>query len=84
MKLKGIEYLNFLADIYKVSKKDREEIIETLSKKFGIYDNLNDIKLVFKNFLKWFVLSLISGISVGIVIALFLKSLQYIIHIIGF
>ena len=42
LKLKGIEYLNFLADIYKVSKKDREEIIETLSKKFGIYDNLND------------------------------------------
>ena len=41
------------------------------------YDNLRDIKLVFKNFLKWFVLSLISGISVGIVIALFLKSLQY-------
>ena len=41
------------------------------------YDNLNDIKLVFKNFLKWFVLSVISGISVGIVIALFLKSLQY-------
>ncbi|MBQ6631221.1 MAG: voltage-gated chloride channel family protein [Romboutsia sp.] len=41
------------------------------------YDNLSDIKLVFKNFLKWFVLSLISGISVGIVIALFLKSLQY-------
>ena len=42
LKLKGIEYLNFLADIYKVSKKDREEIIETLGKKFGIYDNLND------------------------------------------
>ena len=42
-----------------------------------LYDNLTDIKLVFKNFLKWFILSIISGIIVGIVIALFLKSLQY-------
>ena len=25
-----------------------------------LYENLNDIKLVFRNFLKWFVLSLIS------------------------
>lgn len=42
LKLKGIEYLNFLADIYKVSKEERKEKIETLSKKFGIYENLND------------------------------------------
>ena len=42
-----------------------------------LYDNFNDIKLVCKNFLKWFALSLISGVIVGIVIALFLKSLQY-------
>ena len=43
-----------------------------------LYENLNDIKLVFRNFLKWFVLSLISGIEdVGTVITLFLKSLQY-------
>ena len=42
-----------------------------------LYENLNDIKLVFRNFLKWFVLSLISGIGVGTVITLFLKSLQY-------
>lgn len=41
------------------------------------YENLSDIKLVFKNFFKWFALSLISGISVGIAITLFLKSLQY-------
>ena len=38
-----------------------------------LYENLNDIKLVFRNFLKWFVLSLISGIGVGTVITLFLK-----------
>ena len=42
-----------------------------------LYENLNDIKLVFRNFLKWFVLSLISGIGVGTVVTLFLKSLQY-------
>lgn len=42
LKLKGIEYLNFLADIYIISKQERQEKIEKLSKKFGIYDNLND------------------------------------------
>ncbi len=42
LKLKGIEYLNFLADIYKVSKEEREERIENLAKKFEIYENLND------------------------------------------
>lgn len=42
IKLKGIEYLNFLADIYGVSTKKRKEKIEQLTKKFGIYENLND------------------------------------------
>ena len=42
LKLKGIEYLNFLADIYGVSKNERTEKIENLAKKFNIYDNLND------------------------------------------
>lgn len=42
LKLKGIEYLNFLGDIYNVSTKNRKEKIEILSKKFGIYENLND------------------------------------------
>ncbi len=42
LKLKGVEYLNFLADIYNVSTKNRKERIEKLSKKFGIYENLND------------------------------------------
>lgn len=41
LKLKGIEYLNFLADIYKVSEKDRKEKIESLAKKFEIYDELD-------------------------------------------
>ena len=42
LKLKGIEYLNFLADIYKISAKEREEKIESLAKSFDIYENLND------------------------------------------
>jgi len=42
IKMKGIQYLNFIADIYEVSKEVREERIESLSKKFGIYDALNN------------------------------------------
>lgn len=42
LKLKGIEYLNFLADIYDVSKNERKEKIEKYAKMFDIYKNLND------------------------------------------
>ncbi len=42
LKLKGIEYLNFLADIYNVSNEDRKSRIEKYSKMFDMYDNLND------------------------------------------
>ena len=38
--LKGIEYLNFMADIYHVEK--REERITALTKRFGIDEVLND------------------------------------------
>ena len=41
LKLKGIEYLNFLADIYEIPNEKRKERIEYLTKKFEIYDNLN-------------------------------------------
>lgn len=41
IKLKGIEYLNFVADIYEVPEEIREERIEKFAKKFGIYDSLN-------------------------------------------
>ena len=41
LKLKGIEYLNFLADIYEIPNEKRKERIENLTKKFEIYDNLN-------------------------------------------
>lgn len=40
LNLKVIEYLNFCADIYGV--KDRKEKIEKLTKKFEIYDSLNN------------------------------------------
>lgn len=43
LKLKGIEYLNFIADIYKIDSKIRKDKIEKLSKEFEIYDNLNEL-----------------------------------------
>lgn len=42
LKLRGIEYLNFVADIYEVSKEAREKAIEELAKEFGVYEVLND------------------------------------------
>ena len=42
LKLKGIEYLNFMGDIYEVQKEIRKQRIEDLTKKFEIYDNLNE------------------------------------------
>ncbi len=41
LKLKGIEYLNFLAEIYDIPIDVTQERIEKLTKKFEIYDNLN-------------------------------------------
>ena len=41
LKLKGIEYLNFLAEVYKVPDEERQNRIEELTKKFEIYNNLN-------------------------------------------
>lgn len=42
LRLKGIEYLNFMADIYNVSANVRKERIEALSEKFAISDALLD------------------------------------------
>lgn len=42
LKLKGIEYLTFMADVYDVPVDKRKEKIEELTKKFGIYNELND------------------------------------------
>lgn len=42
LKLKGIDYLNFMADIYEVGKKQRKEKIEKLSKIFELENVLNN------------------------------------------
>lgn len=38
--LKGIDYLNFIADVFSVSKKDRQASIETYAKRLEIYNEL--------------------------------------------
>ena len=42
LKLKGIEYLNFMADIYEVSENKRKQQIEKFSKLFEINDVLSN------------------------------------------
>ena len=42
LKLRGIDYLNFLADIYEVDEKKRAENIEELSKRFEMNSVLNN------------------------------------------
>lgn len=42
LRLKGIEYLNFMADVYGVSKSERKKRIEDLSKRFDIENALGD------------------------------------------
>jgi ABC-2 type transport system ATP-binding protein len=42
LRLKGIEYLNFIGDMYDVTRKERQDLVEKLSKAFEINDVLND------------------------------------------
>lgn len=42
-RLKGIDYLNFVADMYEISQDERREKIEYYSKLFNIEDALKDI-----------------------------------------
>ncbi|SEB16712.1 ABC transporter ATP-binding protein [Bacillus nitratireducens] len=42
LRLKGIEYLNFMADMYEMPKEVRQERIESLAKKFDLYNALSD------------------------------------------
>ncbi len=42
LRLKGLEYLNFMADIYGVSQADRVSRIEELSREFSLEDVLGD------------------------------------------
>ena len=41
--LTGLQYLNFVADAYEVSEKERQELIEDYSKRFEIKDALVDV-----------------------------------------
>ena len=49
LRLKGIEYLNFMADVYDTPADGRAEFIETYGKRFGIYDSLNSQILSFSH-----------------------------------
>jgi len=40
LRLKGIEYLNFIADVYEIPVNDRKEKIEQLAEKFEMAENL--------------------------------------------
>ena len=42
-----------------------------------LYNDFKENSNLFKNFIKWFMFSILSGIIIGIVISLFLKSLQF-------
>jgi len=42
LRLTGIEYLNFMADVYGVSKEDRTERIKEMSKRFGMESDIGD------------------------------------------
>lgn len=42
LRLTGLEYINFMADIYDTPAGERTEFIETYAKRFGIYDALNN------------------------------------------
>lgn len=41
-KLTGIEYLNFIGDIYNVPSEERRKVVEKLSNEFEIVENLNN------------------------------------------
>ena len=49
LRLKGTEYLNFMADIYDTPAEGRAEFIDTYAKRFGIYDSLNSRILSFSH-----------------------------------
>lgn len=41
LRLTGLEYVNFIADIYGVSEKDRRERVEQMAERFGMEDSMN-------------------------------------------
>ncbi len=51
-RLNGIEYLNFIADMYGISKEDRTKKIDYYTKLFNIQDSLGDIISSFSHGMK--------------------------------
>ncbi len=49
LRLTGIEFLNFIGDIFKVPAKDRTDIIERYAPRLGIYEHLNDTIINFSH-----------------------------------
>ena len=49
LRLTGLEYINFMADIYDTPAEGRAEFIETYAKRFGIYDDLNNQILAYSH-----------------------------------
>ena len=49
LRLNGIEYLNFMADIYDTPLEGRSAFIEDYAKRFGIYDSLNSTILSYSH-----------------------------------
>jgi ABC-2 type transport system ATP-binding protein len=41
--LMGLQYLNFICDIYEISEENRKQKIPALSKRFGMNEKLNDL-----------------------------------------
>ena len=41
--LTGIQYLNFIGDVFKVAKENRKKIIEKYATEFEIYNDLNNL-----------------------------------------
>jgi len=50
--LTGIQYLNFVADIYQVSGKDRERRIQKEAGEFGLYQSLGDLVSTYSHGMK--------------------------------
>ena len=49
LRLKGIEYLNFMGDIYEVDTQVRQQRIEALAETFEMKEELNDKILYYSN-----------------------------------
>ena len=49
LRLKGIEYVNLMADIYEVPAEGRADSIRTMATRLGIYDSLDNIILSYSH-----------------------------------